>query len=462
MRFLYRAKQGVLVFGDLYAYVFSLWLALFARNLAWPSMEKVGMLIPAFALCYVLWVVNNYINGLYDLELAAKRTYVKRYIETAGLSFLLGMAFFYIFPVKDIAPKTLLALSVALGYSVGMLWRIAALRLMSGKTLAVRLVFVGWTAETAELYSIFSHHPEKGYKVVAIIDPERRLKSSDLPDVHIYNSLQTIRPAISTHNADLAIVATHLRNDIGALRELYELLFWHVRLSDLPSFYESITGRIPPSTFSEGWFLDHLKNRELPVYNKIRNLLDVVAAFLCGTIFIMTLPFIALAIRLTSPGPVLIKQKRMGQYGVQFDLYKFRSMYALSPDGSAEINGVQFAVKNDSRVTPVGRFLRNSRLDELPQCINLLKRDISLIGPRPERPEIIKELERDMPYYPLRHIIKPGLTGWAAINQHYTDTMESSLKKLQYDLYYIKNRSLLLDISIILRTVNVVIRGMGQ
>jgi len=137
-------------------------------------------------------------------------------------------------------------------------------------------------------------------------------------------------------------------------------------------------------------------------------------------------------------------------------------MYALSEDGSAETQGVEFAKKDDKRVTLVGKILRKSRIDELPQFINILKGDISFIGPRPERPEIVEELKTQMPYYPLRHIIKPGITGWAAIHQHYTDTLETSLQKLQYDLYYIKNRSILLDLSIILKTINVVLRGMGQ
>lgn len=138
-------------------------------------------------------------------------------------------------------------------------------------------------------------------------------------------------------------------------------------------------------------------------------------------------------------------------------------MYALSPDGSAEVAGVQFASKDDERVTPAGKILRRIRLDELPQVWNLLKRDVTLIGPRPERPEIVALLERETPYYSsLRHVIRPGLTGWALIHQDYTDTVETSLQKLQYDLYYIKNRGPLLDLAILLKTLNKIIRMKGQ
>ena len=137
-------------------------------------------------------------------------------------------------------------------------------------------------------------------------------------------------------------------------------------------------------------------------------------------------------------------------------------MYVLGPDGSAEENGYQFAKKDDVRITSIGKILRKTRIDELPQVINLWKHDVTLIGPRPERPEIVEELTRRMSYYPLRHVVRPGLTGWAVLHQHYADSHEKSLKKLQFDLFYIKNKSFLLDISIMLKTVNIIFRGLGQ
>lgn len=143
-------------------------------------------------------------------------------------------------------------------------------------------------------------------------------------------------------------------------------------------------------------------------------------------------------------------------------MYKFRSMKALSADGSAETGGAQFASKKDSRITPVGNILRKTRLDELPQVINLLRRDISFIGPRPERPEIVAQLQREMPYYNLRHLVRPGLAGWAVLHQHYADSIASSLVKLQYDLFYIKNRTALLDITILLKTIDHLLHAKGQ
>ncbi len=278
----------------------------------------------------------------------------------------------------------------------------------------------------------------------------------------MFYGLQTIRPCITNYKGQIIVIAPHLEQQEDALRELYQLLFWGVHVVNLPSFYETITGRIPPSTFSESWFLNHLQKNGNPIYEKVRTVIDYIAVIAIGSLFVLTFPIIALCIKFTSPGPIFIRQERIGQQGRLFTMYKFRSMYALAPDGSAETDGWQFAKKQDTRITSIGKILRKTRIDELPQVINLCKRDITLIGPRPERPAIVRELEERMPYYPLRHLVRPGLTGWAVIHQQYTDTIESSLEKLQYDLYYIKNRSFLLDVTILLRTVNVVVRFMGQ
>lgn len=463
MRVVYRIKQLILLAGDLACYSLALWAGIFLRNFSLPNAREIELNAPLFLATFFLWTVINYINGLYDLGVIGKKVFFKRYLQTAAVSLVVGVTFFYLVPNARISPKTILLLTLVLGYGVGALWRLAYHRLFVGKkSLFTNAVMVGYTPEVGELISLLREYPEKGYKIVAVIDPDHRLKPSDVPSLDVYHGLHTIRPAITTHHAHIVVIAPHLRQDAHALRELYELLFWKVRITDLPTFYELLTGRVPPSTFSEGWFLDHLRNKDQPVYTKFRTLIDYIAGAVMCVLCAGLLPFIAGAIKLTSRGPVFIRQTRVGQFGKIFTMYKFRSMYALHPDGSAETSGVQFAIKDDARVTAVGRFLRKTRLDELPQFLNLFTRDLTLIGPRPERPEIMKQLVEKMPYYPLRHIIKPGLTGWAAIQQHYTDTLETSLQKLQFDFYYIKNRSLLLDLSIVLRTVNVVFRMMGQ
>ncbi len=464
MRFIYRVKQLILLSGDLLAYFIGLFLSVTIRTGGSPSWEDFDRLLFLFTTVFCFWLVINYINGLYDVGTLRQKTFIKRFLETMLMTLVVSIAFFYILPNRSVTPKTILLLNISIGYVLSFVWRIAFYYLFFGtnKPLQSNVIMVGYNAETKELIERLSKHADRGYNIVALLDPEHIAQQQEMPHVRIYRQITDIRPAITTHAVTQVVIAPHLRQSQEALRELYELLFWPVHINDLSSFYEIITGRIPPSIFSEGWFLDHLKNKDQLVYSKLRAGIDYLAAAVLGCLFVVLFPFISLGIKLSSSGPIFIKQRRVGQFGDLFTIYKFRSMYALSPDGSAEVQGVEFAIKNDKRITPFGKFLRKTRLDELPQFWNLFRRHVTLIGPRPERPEIVKQLEEQMPYYRLRHSIKPGITGWAAIQQHYTDTLETSLQKLQYDLYYIKNKSFILDMSILLRTINIVIRMMGQ
>jgi exopolysaccharide biosynthesis polyprenyl glycosylphosphotransferase len=463
MKFFYRIKQLALIGGDTLSFVAGFWIALTLRNLQLPDWEGIKRHLALFAAVFAFWIVINYINGLYDLvRLNNDRVFYRRFVETAGIALIVGIIFFYLLPAQTIAPKTILLFTVVFGYGISFLWRMLFQLLLGADKLMTRVIFVGYTEEMYELLNLLIRNPKRGYDVVACVDPTNQIRSERINHINVYKSLRAIRPAITTHKADLIVMAPHLRGNEEAVRELYELLFWPVEITDLTSFYELITGRIPPSTFSESWFLDHIRNAKQPLYDKFRVIIDYLAGLTLGGMFLLLVIPISIGIKMTSKGPVFFKQKRVGKYGKRFDIYKFRSMYALSPDGSAEIDKPEFAKKNDKRTTSIGKWLRKLRFDELPQCLNILRGEITLIGPRPERPEIVEELHRRMPYYPLRHVVKPGLTSWAVLHQDYTEDYETSLQKLQYDLYYIKNRSFLLDLSILLRTVNLVLRLKGQ
>lgn len=460
MKFLYRSQQFFLGLGDYLSFTVAFWFSLIIRHLTLPTWPLIEQHLTLFSITFLFWIIINYINGLYDIgTLDTSRSSYRRLIESSGAALVISVIFFYLYPDQGIAPKTLLVLNVFLGYGILAIWRFFFIRAIGGARLLTRILFIGLTADAEKLIALMKENPTLGYQPVAIIDPAaQKIENNSLQSYYDMKELQEI---IRNHKIDLAVIAPHLRDDREMLREIYILLFSPVQITNLVSFYEEMTGRIPPSTFSEGWFLDHLKAKK-PVYDRLRGLIDYVIAIVIGIIFILVFPLIALLIRLTSPGPIFIRQQRVGKDGKIFTLFKFRSMYALSADGSAETTGAQFASKNDRRVTPLGKILRKTRLDELPQAWNLFRLDITLIGPRPERPEFVRELEAQMPYYTLRHTVRPGLTGWAVIHQNYTNTLEQALKKLQYDLFYIKNRSFLLDLSILLKTVNVLVRGKGQ
>lgn len=250
---------------------------------------------------------------------------------------------------------------------------------------------------------------------------------------------------------------TSLDNEV--VRVISDLRFRGMKVYSYSAFYERYWSRIPVMQLSKTWFLqasgfDRIYDR---VGLRFQRVIDILVAGVGMLVLSPLLLLIALLISITSPGGAIYKQQRVGLNGKLFTLYKFRSMVA-----DAERGGPVWAEQDDPRVTPLGRFLRTSRLDELPQLLNIFKGEMSLIGPRPERPEFVAELRERIPHYDLRHLLVPGLTGWAQVMYSYTSSMDEAIRKLEYDLYYIKNHSIQLDFAILLKTVVLVVRRMGR
>ena len=263
-----------------------------------------------------------------------------------------------------------------------------------------------------------------------------------------------LAPQIKKDKINTLIIAQSIAQQKNLTRELYSCLPLGINFLALPTAYEIIFQKIPVDFINQEWFLSNLAEGEKKAYDKIKRLLEI---FLAITIIALTSPawlVIAFLIKKEGKGKVFYKQQRAGKEGKLFWLYKFRTM---RPD--AEKNGPEWAKKNDDRATKIGKILRKIHLDELPQMLNILKGDISLVGPRPERPEFVKKLEREIPHYQLRHIIKPGFTGWAQIKFRYARTAMDSQEKFQYDLYYLKNRSFFMDLGILLKTFQILFRG---
>jgi exopolysaccharide biosynthesis polyprenyl glycosylphosphotransferase len=280
--------------------------------------------------------------------------------------------------------------------------------------------------------------------------------------------------ANSNQKFDLQYSSTlsHIEADIDAIvmmpdhspNKIEQQLLINARLTGIPifslsDFFENTLYLVPVNEINNDWFIrtEGFIMLHSSVNIRIKRVIDIVGALL---LIVAAIPLglaTAAAIKASSRGPVFFSQTRVGVKGTHFILHKFRTMKE-----DAEQDGAQWAQENDSRVLAIGHFLRRSRIDELPQCWNILKGDMSIVGPRPERPQFTSELSIKIPYYELRHIIKPGLTGWAQVSYPYGASIEDSLRKLQYDLYYIKNYSLLLDLNIFLRTILVTIRRSGR
>jgi len=246
---------------------------------------------------------------------------------------------------------------------------------------------------------------------------------------------------------------------LNLVRNLYQCIPLKVVVSELPSFYEKITGKIPVSAIEEVWFLENLMTDQKTFFTGLKRILDILISLILGLGALILTPFIAILVKFSSPGPIFYYQKRVGQDNQIFEIIKFRTMIH-----NAEKNGAEWSKEKDNRITWSGKFLRKTRLDELPQLLNILKNEMSFVGPRPERPEFAfsSEILAQIPFYQVRHSIKPGLTGWAQIKYPYGSSIRDTLQKLQYDLYYIKNRSFVLEIAIILKTIKIILSGGGR
>ncbi|OGH61710.1 MAG: hypothetical protein A2848_02320 [Candidatus Magasanikbacteria bacterium RIFCSPHIGHO2_01_FULL_50_8] len=456
-----KARQLMLLLGDVIVLYLSLAIALLIRYGMGEFADQYALHSGPMSLIFLLWIIILYVNGMYDLYVAKpSQAFMRRFVESWLISVGVAVTLFYLLPFFTITPKTNLFLLSALFGVLFVGWRLLGNRLTRAD---IRVLAIHPDADITSLLLTLQRNPQLGYRVIGVVNSQKNNGSSTDSPLQEFTDTTPIRAIVSEHQVTLILVPKNMRDTHTALYgELYELLFWNVYTMPSENFFESLTGRVPLSALRDSWFFENLRPNHLPLYDAVQRIMDcVLAVFGILGLTVLT-PLVALFIKWRSPGPLFFLQERVGRNGKKFNVIKFRTMHALNKDGSAEIAGAQMTTRDDPRVTPFGAFIRTLRLDELPQVINVLKGDMSFIGPRPERPQFVAEFEKHMPYYTVRHLVKPGLSGWAQINYPYAETVEQQLTKFQYDLYYIKNRSFLLDITIVLKTLHVVLYGKGR
>jgi sugar transferase (PEP-CTERM system associated) len=291
--------------------------------------------------------------------------------------------------------------------------------------------------------------PHLGYKVEGFIDDNPDLLGVSIVNPRVIGLHEDMPKIVSERKVNKIIVELQDRRGRLPTQSLLQLKTKGIDIEDATSFYERITGKIAIENLKPSWLIFNtgFDSTRRTILLKITYEIAVSAALLI--LLSPVILMIMLAIRLDSPGPIFHRQQRVGKDGKIFTIWKFRSMY----QDAETRTGPVWAEKNDPRITRVGRVLRCTRLDEVPQLFNVFSGEMSLVGPRPERPEFVSQLQESIPYYPLRHSVKPGVTGWAQINNGYANSVENTIEKLQFDLFYIKNMSLQLDMVIILETV---------
>lgn len=450
-----RFKRILLVFGDLAIFQIALLLTLWMRYGELTQTNWDLHKVP-FGIVSALWIVGSYVAGLYDLSVTKNGVkFFRLYLEGMIANLAVALAFFYLIPVFNIEPRTNLFLYFATALLLGYFWRLIYNRFITNALFKNRLLFVGSGGDAAKVRDLLKGS-SYGFEMVAVMETGSGPRFED-HDISWHATIDRLDEILREERIHTVLLG-HRPDEVPGLRDaLYKTLFTPVALLDRAALEETMTGRVPLEYVSQTWFLEHLRENEKTWYEGVKRVIDIVLAIPVVVVTLLLSPFIILAMQINSPGPVLIRQTRVGKSGKPFTLFKFRSMI---PNAEA-IGKPQWASTNDPRITRVGKILRAMRLDELPQIVNVLRGDMSLMGPRPERPEFVEELIRQMPYYALRHLTRPGLTGWAQVKFPYAGTFEDNLKKLQFDLFYIKHRSLLLDAAILLKTIGIVLRRQG-
>ncbi|MGC8776192.1 MAG: exopolysaccharide biosynthesis polyprenyl glycosylphosphotransferase, partial [Minisyncoccia bacterium] len=340
-----------------------------------------------------------------------------------------------------IAPRTNLFIFSVIFILLEFFWRRYFNKLVINVLPKIKVLLIGNDGGALEIYKFLATNPQLGYEIVKF------WKINEIPsDLKSLNSWKKI---IFENEINLIVVPFAFKKDLNFSKIFYELLAAGQIIYDLPYFYELVFKKIPLSEINEEWFLDKIINQE-KFYDKLKNFFEFILALFLGMVLLPLEILIAILIKLNSKGPIIYKQIRVGKNNKEFVLYKFRTMIV-----DAEKDGPKWKTSGtfDPRLTFIGRILVRTHLDELPQLINVLKGNISFVGPRPERPEFVKILEEKIPFYNIRHLVRPGITGWAQINYKYGASIEDTYEKLQYDLYYLKNRSIVLDLGIILKTL---------
>lgn len=436
MKVVDKKEPWLLLLGDMVIFTVSLWLTLAIRFWEIPSKLTFFELLIPFSILFIVWCLVFFIAGLYEKHtIIFKRSLPIKVLNTHLFNSFLAVLFFYLVPYFGVTPKVILFIYIIISIPLISLWRIYGEKLFGLKT-KEKAIILGQGSELSLLTEEVNNNPRYGLEILPSCDLDK----------------------IKEQGVTVVVLDMQNENLKKNLSGFYELLFSQIRFVDINSLYEDIFDRVPLSLISYNWFLENVSLSQSVTYDVFKRVTDAIFAFVLGFISLIAYPFICLAIKLEDSGPVFIFQERIGKNNQLVKIIKFRTM-SFNDNESGENKVV-------NKITKIGGFLRKSRLDEIPQLWNVWRGDLSLIGPRPELPALAKVYEKEVPYYNVRHLITPGLSGWAQLyhenHPHQGVNTEETKNKLSYDLYYVKNRSLFLDLKIALKTIKALLSRTGK
>jgi exopolysaccharide biosynthesis polyprenyl glycosylphosphotransferase len=426
-----------LLFGDILSFVLALWVAIFLRYQAKPDLALFQANFLAFLPVFGLWILTFFIFGFYDKQTTAFKKRLKSSIFNVSIiNGFVALAFFYFFADSALTPKTNLLLCLILSVASIIFIRTNIFELVRTSRMGSVLV-VGNSEEIRDIVIEISKNDSYGITPISV----------DRLDDGIFE-------AAKINKTKTLIINIKGEGDSKNGEIVYKLISSGFSIIDAEKVYESLFDKISLSSVNDEWFLENDPDQPRFFYEFIKRGFDLVVSFVLAILSLFFYPLVYVAIKLDDGGPIFLCQERVGKNGNSVKIIKFRTM-SISDEG-------KWVVKNDPRITRVGGFLRKSRVDELPQLWNVLKGDISLVGPRPELPKLVALYEKEIPYYNMRHLVKPGLSGWAQIHHEKPPhSIEETRDKLSYDLYYIKNRSLALELEIALKTIKTLLSRSG-
>jgi sugar transferase (PEP-CTERM system associated) len=411
-------------------------------------LSKIAVVTALCQLCF-------YYNDLYDLTVVhSNRELVVRLLQAAGAAAIVLAFACVIFPTLMLDPGTFVT---ALGvFVVAVLtWRLAFNHFAHDPHLEERVLIVGTGHTARTLAQQIGRQQDFAYRLVGFVD--EREDETCVRQHDILGTSLDIDRIVAVRHVDRIVVGLSDRRGRLPIEQLLRAKMSGVRVEDATTTYERLTGKILIDDLKPSWLIFSDGFRASRVTRFVKRMLDLSLSMILALITTPLMVLTGLAIKLDSAGPMLYSQERVGENGRVFKIYKFRSMRTDAEQAGKPI----WARDRDDRITRIGRFIRKTRLDELPQLWNVMRGDMSFVGPRPERPFFVGQLAREIPFYLQRHAVKPGITGWAQVKYQYGSTVEDAMEKLRYDLYYIKHLSIFFDLTIVLDTVKVILFGKG-
>ncbi|MDX6269592.1 MAG: hypothetical protein QOD28_815 [Acidobacteriota bacterium] len=444
--------EALLMFGGMVA---AAEIRLGTQDAYYELVARNGFYKAALATAFCLGAF--YLYDLYDfVVMHDRRELVLRLIQALGLAWIALAIVFYMLPQLMLGRGiSLIALPLALGLMVA--WRVSIHWLLGHPLVGERILIVGSGTAAIEIAREVLDRRDAGYRIVGFVDNDPALVGKSIINPRVIGVTTDMAEIVRRENIDRIIVAQGERRGLFPTKQLLDLsLGGNVAIEEGASFYERTTGRVHLHMMRPSWLIFSGRGRQARLSGVTRTFLHRGVALIGALVSLPIALLAALLIKLESPGPALYRQERVGKNGRPFTIMKFRSMRL-----DAEKDGPVWAQTGDDRTTRVGRVIRKIRVDEIPQFWNILKGEMNFVGPRPERPHFVAQLAEEIPFYEQRHLIPPGLTGWAQIKYPYGSSIEDARQKLQYDLYYIKNQSLVLDAVILFETVKTILFGRG-